>query len=499
MACGLPGTLIELATMGNLDRALMSSVLAPDTMTLWRSVIGKISPFAREVVEQTPTQGTVAAGNTGVVFAAPKHADIITNVYARVTMPGIGLWRNSITAGGSLTGTLADALFMDAASEVASSGTPTFQEPRWAPYAPIRFLKNVTMVVGSHEFDVLKDHAIWACEELMGKPGRELHGHREGRYTHNMAGGAYGSGTTFHRHSQTFYIPLPFSFTAGTGVALPAVSFQLHSISFKIDFAPLADLFFVNTATDAYTASGGNVRVRPDITKTLAASPKVLEASDIGCALEFMVVILDEEERTRFAMGHFETLMTDHKYKEYRELAATTSPTSSTPPQSFRHNTKFSNGVREVILLCRRSAHETYKQWYNFNGLVDSVSGYTREPLLTIGQEFSNSARFPEKTALFYRLAFNHDSHSKIPLAGVYTFQYGVDPEDTESTGHVNMTRLESCETHGTIDPRVFGLPLSGAGGHAGAEASTYLQFLYIARAYNILRASAGFSNKRFL
>lgn len=476
MATGLPGTLIELHAEGSIGPTLWGQFRAPGTMTPWHSVVSKITPSARELVLQTPTEGVSAFGAKRLLFAVPPHADLITKAWVVFRVPGIGYWRSALGSGDLLS-----ARFMNTAGDVSGNSADGTTEPdeilgpRYTNALGFHLLQKVELVAGESALEPLWGVAMYVHEELAGRPGRRL-GEQIAKFDSPKAS------EQLSRNHQRLYVPLPFTFGEHTGVALPAIQAQLSKLAIRMDLASRDSCVVAPTAdTSASVAAGGVVSVRPDRTRVLSSRPRALADSDLDCQILFSVVVLSEEER--FALVH----------RSSRYLFTETHVRETVVHQSqggavMRLNAKFPNAVRELQVAVRRQEAETSKDWFNFGGYDDiEASTLIQDPVLELGLELDTKTRFPLMDARTYRLAVNTESHTRIPEMFVYVVPFGQELEEPDSGGACLMAGIKQATLLLKLDPQIF----SGS--------STTARVFVIARCYNEVVVSEGLMARKHL
>jgi hypothetical protein len=411
----------ELGSLGRQDLTLMSPTLDHDVQTLFRQLITRHTAFVRDTVELRPSAGSVRFGAKNVEFKAPKHRDLLTNLYARISVPGI--------SGAYVYG---------------------FAE---------HVLEKVSMLFGSHEVTYLTNLSMHVWEEVAGKPGRSA----------DPMLGKFGDLERGPRssHSQTFNVQLPFYFTADSGVALPLVSMHQGGVSFKIDFAPLSTChigalpFVVLDTGDATTTH--------------------LSDSDLNVVLDAHTVALEEEERSRFAMGQFEQLMTCWQHLT-RYVSHSGPSDADSPSVTAEHNLNgFGWNTKEIFMTVRRQDNISAKKPFNFTGF--GHHGAVRWATV----KFCNNDRVQRRQGSYYHHQTNHDAHSNVPRDFIYNLiTFSMDPEDTDSSGSANLSRIDEKDVILELDPRCF------------SAGNTQLVCDYMAPYYNILRLTVGAPQVRF-
>lgn len=474
MAAALPGTLLELHAQGPMRSVLWGRFHDPGALTPWYSVVSRITPFARELVLQTATKGVSAFGAKRLEFDMPPHADLVTKVWAVFRVPGIGYWRAALGSGD-----LASARFMNTEGDVSGDSADGTTEPlevlgpRYTNALGFHLLQKAELVGGEGAIEPLFGVAMYAHEELAGRPGRRL-GEQVAKFDSPKAC------EQMSRNHQRLYVPLPFTFGEHTGVALPAIQAQLTKLTIRLELADRASCVVAPTAdTTASTAAGGVISVRPDRTRVSATRPRALADSDLDCQLLFSVVVLDDDERAAMVKRTTRHLITETHMRDTVVHRGN---------DILRLNAKFPNAVRELQVMVRRQEAEAAKDWFNFGGFDDTeASTLIQDPLLELGLELNTKSRFPLMDARAYRLAVNTESHTRIPEMFVYVVPFGQELEEPDSGGACLMTGIKDATLLLKLDPQIF------------SDASRTARVIVIARSYNEMIVSGGVVTRRFL
>jgi len=366
MSCASSAMLHEVAASGLQDATLVSATLEEAVLTYFRFNYLKHTAFAIEPITFGHQGGTAAFGQQRVRFQFPRQADLSWATFAKVTIPGIcGL---DTSSGHSVL-------------------TGVNQEPYWTNAVGQFILKKTSFCVGSTEIDVLENYQLFFWEELSGKPGKRL-SEMIGKFDTVAMRQAQS------RRSRTLYVPLPFYFTENTGLALPVVSLQFHSIELHCCFAARADCV-VKPAE--FPSSNADVYVRPDgLTNAQVEAgtiPRLLADSDLEVEIETFGVYLDHDERSKFAHGQFEQCISETQYQTESLNETVTSATETTAPHKKSTRLLFNHVVTQFIIAVRRKSAETSNDWFNFGGHADAVSESTLDPIKDITIKFNNNER----------------------------------------------------------------------------------------------------------
>ena len=193
----------EMASTGEADKMLTSETVDEAELSFWRFVHSKATPFALEPVEFDATASQAKFGGSAK-YNFPRNGDLCWHVYAKITIPGIVGMKDGMVLRGE------DAL-------------------SWTNSIGQALVRSASLAVGNTVVDSLQDHWLYVWEELAGKAGKRL-GEMVGKYD------TLEERQAFAKRSHDLYVPLPFTFTKATGLALPIVSLAFHPIVMDFSF-----------------------------------------------------------------------------------------------------------------------------------------------------------------------------------------------------------------------------------------------------------------------
>jgi len=430
-------------------------------MTLWRFIQMKITAFALST-HRHKAAGAVSFGQE-VDFIINRNADLLWTLYAEMTIPGI---HTAPTSTGAL-----------------DTGVDT--EAYWTNAIGQFLIEKAQLEMGGTTIDKLTNHYLFMWEELSGKPGKRL-GEMIGKFDTVALRQAQS------RRSRILYTPLCFYFTANTGLALPIVSMQFHRVRIIITFSKLADCIVVpanntnNTTALMFKRTDGNTNSAQQ-----TATSTAIGNADLTCELLSTVVYLDHDERSKFASGQFEQLIS--QVQEYKVNVTKTGATYTETSTVFSENSRVSFGhvVSEYIfaLMTPPGTNGGFvnTDQYNYGGFDDTVSEAVLDPFKKISVKFNGNDRFESRDARYFRLVQPWQHHTDIPRDFIYVVAFAVDPEDCQPTGGSNHSRIDYVELVHEIDARVY----NGSG-------SLTRTLLIYARNWNLIRFKHGLSALKF-
>jgi len=444
----------EMASTGEAEKILTAETVEESDLTFWRFVHSKTTPFALEPVDFDATASQAKFGGKAK-YNFPRNGDLCWQVYAKITIPGIvGIKDGKVLRGD------------DAVS--------------WTNAIGQALVSSASLAIGNTVIDTLSDTFLYVWEELSGKAGKKL-GEMIGKYE------TLAERQAFAKRSHDLYVPLPFTFTRDTGLALPIVALQFHPVVMELDFAR-KDSVVVNP-------QGARICVRPngvtddEIDNGLSLSS--LQDSDLTCTMEANFVYLEQDERTKFAKGAFEQVIDEVQIQTQQAIAnAGTGYTESSPSVRSNIRLQLNNIVMEYIFFVQSQAKKESNEVFDFSGPVDPASGLALDPIREVTIKFNNSQRVQTRPGNFFRLVQPYQYHSNVPgdkgKSFIYNWSYCVDPEDIQPSGGANHSRIDNVNVELNLDPRVF------------TSSAPTAEITVIGRNKNLLRYKFGMVSKKF-
>ena len=502
------GAVTQLAAQGLADAVLTGN----PQVTFWRFVAKAYTNFALESQLLDFTAGQPYFG------AFPKCnldriGDLVYWMYAVFDLPGIG----ATPATGLL---VAD----------------NFLRPYWTNAIGQALIESANFFIGGQNIDYMKGEFLFIWEELTGQPGKHL---RE------MTGNFGADVNTLQAVSaqpRRLYVPLPFWFTLNSGLALPLVSLQFHSVAVSLQLRPFAHLIKLTRASMnlGYSVTGSTLGVflRPlwdasvawwtaypsfatgnTALTTTAVQPYTLltqnlQAQDLAGWIEACYVYLDQRERSKFADGAFEQLMIEHQDTEAQyETTVTVINQVAGVAKEARLELNFNHTVIELIWAVRMGVREGfngkntfgqfndfYNDWLEFGGLSNPVSGVAYDPIDTIQLRLNNATRFGDVEGRYFRLVQPFQHHTNIPKEFVYCYSFALQPEDVQPSGSCNFSRIDNTQLNVRFNRHMFfGATPDQVGQLTPSnDGNTSITFLVFVTNWNILRFKYGLGGKRF-
>jgi hypothetical protein len=392
----------------------------------------------------------------------------------------------------------------------------------------------------------MKGEFLFIWEELTGQPGKRLI---------EMTGRLVETSLLQRASEQPrrLYVPLPFWFTLNSGLALPLVSLQFHSVAVSIKIRDLNSLLkFTKEAMDsaakyAINGSDNGVFIRnyfdPDARGDVqdldnGGLSNNIQNSDLGGFIEVCYVYLDQRERSKFADGAFEQLMIEHQDTNTQvNYNVATANQYAGNDRKIQYEINFNHTIIELYWVARLGAYEAwqgqnqvglyndlYNQWFKFDGGAQKYGPSLYDPVRTVQLLLNNASRFGDVEGRYFRLVQPWQHHTNIPgnssIGGlinlgigvssqtvtsgsyIYSYSFALQPEDVQPSGSCNFSRIDNTQLNITLNRHLFygnsWVPSDSGPGVVGSDNNGSVTFLVFATNWNILRFKYGLGGKRF-
>jgi hypothetical protein len=490
MSC-LGGAVNQLVSLGLADGVLT----AKPVITFWRHVIKRYTNFALEAHDLDFNQGQAQFG-MNPACNLDRIGDLVYWMYVRVDLPGIGLLNNGGTA------------IIGPADKDPATGISV--EPYWTHAIGQAIMEKACFFIGGQTIDEILSEMGYIWEELSGAPGKRL----------QEMTGKYDSITSLQilsRQPRILYVPLFFWFTLNSGLALPLVSLQFHSVKVSVKFRKLLDLLKLTCFAQGAVLPGSSYTLS-NIQERAAYNPgnynpasyqpisdlQALTNASMSAQILVTYVYLDQNERAKFAEGAFESVIPQHQHFVQSADQNVTAQWATGSNKVIRNDLTFNHTVMELYWVVRMRVHEEFKdvtpctnlynEWFNFAGPKDIVTRCPIDPVRTARLLLNNANRWEQREGRYFRLVQPYQHHTNIPDKFVYCYSFALQPQDIQPSGTVNFSRIDSTILEMEIDGRMFYGP-SEAAGTDGNSSCTILVF---ARNWNVLRFKYGLGGLRF-
>ena len=402
--------------------------------------------------------------------------------------------------------------------------------PYWCRGVGFRLVKRAVLQIGGRAIDTVFSDFLFMYRELSRKPLQGV--------STMVGGGGEDSVEALRTASKTFrrlHVPLPFFCTNATGVALPLVSLRHQGVAVAIDWNDVTSAI-VNYTTGAEYYVGGTrdgsattatlrTVVRPGegsatdgarlaaaqkygfrgtgaawatwinehcngntgLNVDTTASSQVIAGDDVTVQLECMFVFLDAAERATFQSNAFSMLMPEcvpHRV-------------DGTTDKDVAICLDSNHSVVELLFAVRQKRHAIARQWFNFAGVTDPVTGLPRDAIRNVRLALNGGDRFyTNNTGSYFRTVQPYQHHNAAPGAFVYSYSFALCPDDCENpSGQANFAHSEATTLTLTLDPYLTQDNTGVGGDDLAANSNDVIVYM---RSWNVLRIDTGLASKTF-
>jgi len=484
MAACLGGALNQMVSLGLADGVLTSKPV----ITYWRHIIKRYTNFALEAHDLDFNQGQAQFGSNPSCNL-DRIGDLVYWMYVRVDLPGIGY-----TQAGAI---------VDPSLKVGGVAI----EPYWTHAVGQAMIEQASFFIGGQCIDEIMGEFMYIWEELCGAPGKRL-AEMTGKFD------AVLSLQMCSRQPRILYVPLYFWFTLNSGLALPLVSLQFHSVKVSVKFRPLLHLLKLTcgalSAPNSFTLAAIQNRALFHPTYYSGAAQPVgdlttLTNTSMSAQILVTYVYLDQNERAKFAEGAFESVIPQHQNQTVsaQQTISTVSAVGTNQISSIDLN--FNHTVMELFWVVRLGVREAfasvttpctnlYNEWFNFAGPNDFVTTIPIDPVATVRLLLNNANRWEAREGRYFRLIQPFQHHTNVPDKFIYCYSFALQPQDIQPSGTCNFSRIDSTKLEVTLDGRVFYGPSQAS----GTDSNNSVSILVYARSWNVLRFKYGLGGTRF-
>jgi hypothetical protein len=355
-------------------------------ITFFKIVYRRHTNFSIESIEQTLT-GSVNFGKKSTCTIS-RNGDLIQKMIFQVTLPALN----------------------------QSQGGATWQG--YVNSIGHAILKSVTVNIGGQQID--KHYSEWL--EIWN----ELTIHEEHRNGFNENIGKFESDVSLETNAtstKTYYVPLQFWFCRNPGLALPLIALQYHEVTIDLDIRPLKELVRSDISLTAPQDSDGNLAVITD------------------ASLWIDYIYLDTDERRRFAQVSHEYLI------EQVQTNGASAESIDTANTTHKINLDLNHPVKELVWAINMDDNSQIStsagnQIFNFS----STSG--SETFNTAKISFNGYDRMKERKAAYFRTVQPLHHHTRVPTKYIYSYSFGLKPEDHQPSGTCNFSRIDTAQLH---------------------------------------------------
>lgn len=498
MSSCLGGATTQLVALGLADGVLT----AKPVITYWRHVIKRYTNFALEAHDLDFNQGVAQFGSQPSCNL-DRIGDLVYWMYVRIDLPGIGL-----EYAGEEGSIIVPPYNPDDPDTIIFQVNGVNIEPYWTHAVGQALIEKTSFFIGGQCIDEIMGEFMYIWEELSGAPGKRLI-EMTGKYDSILAL------QIASRQPRILYVPLYFWFTLNSGLALPLVSLQFHSVKVSVKFRRLKDLLKLTCgALGEFGYTLDSIKKRDKFTEQYycgAPQPvsclSQLTDSSLGAQIMVTYVYLDQNERAKFAEGAFESVIPQHQH-QYTTADQTVSQVCATgTDKSVSIDLNFNHTVMELFWVIRLKVHEAYtntttpctnlyNEWFNFSGPLDFVTKLPIDPCKNVRLLLNNANRWEQREGRYFRLVQPYQHHTNIPDKFIYCYSFALQPQDIQPSGTCNFSRIDSTKLDVLVDGRCFygpSSPITNANdGNSGVSILVY------ATNWNVLRFKFGLGGVRF-
>jgi hypothetical protein len=422
-------------------------------------------------------------------------------MYVRIDLPGIGL------------------RYIDPQTQAEAIVPPSLKvdnvsiEPYWTHAVGQAAIERTNFFIGGQCIDEIYGELMYIWEELSGAPGKRLQ-EMTGKYDSIFAL------QTLSRQPRILYVPLYFWFTLNSGLALPLVSLQFHSVKVSVRFRMLTQLLKLTcgalSAPYGYTLNSIEQRAKFNGQYYEGPAQSVsdlspLTPSSLGAQIMVTYVYLDQNERAKFAEGAFESVIPQHQQQSMSTEQTVSAVYATGQDKSLNIDLNFNHTVMELFWVLRLAVHgdfqpninpctNLYNEWFNFSGPLDFITQLSVDPCKQARLLLNNANRWEAKEGRYFRLIQPYQHHTNIPDKFIYCYSFALQPQDIQPSGTCNFSRIDSTRLEVVIDGRCFYGPtlIQPANIVPGNDGNTGVSALVFARNWNVLRFKYGLGGLRF-
>ena len=315
-------------------------------------------------------------------------------------------------------------------------------------------------------------------------------------------------------------VPLPFSFTKNTGLALPLIALQYSVLSLELNMRKFLELYTVIDSKYSASSNSFGKRVKPNSNSEFGIDNFTNNyAFNIRPNIEGEYIFLDDEERKRFAIHDHEYLYEQVKTldKDGVEIRTNIEETNAkilsafnpvkyltwvVKRDDFKHINQWNNYTNWVYPDCPPYSNEyMYKDlyynlnsgtdiFYNFNNTTHKTyfnkTDLKKHILTNVRIEFDGNVRI-NKDGDYYLNQQPYEYFKKRGADGNYIYSFSLNPTDYQPSGVCNFSDISN--------PRIYfkkELHSDGFSEH------NYRAYVYIV-SYNILVIKSGIGSLKFV
>jgi hypothetical protein len=411
------GGLLQLVATGKQDLFLVGN----PQISFFKMVYRRHTNFATEC-QPMYFDGTPNFGHR-ITCLVPRRGDLLGKVYLDVTLPQI---YDSSGNPLSYTNSIGHALISEITFEIGEQEIDR-QTGEW-----MEIWTQMTTPAGQRD----------ALNQMIGRLDQYI-APQTSTGMNIIAPGPQSEGLRL-------LIPLQFYFCNNPGLYLPLLALQYSPIRINITLTPLQQLFFANPYNYPNIVPdpcNDQSNWKPSCQINVDCTSQI-----VNMMLWGEYVYLDVEERRMFVSTSHEYLIEQVQYTPPYSITA--QQTTATVSIEFNHP------IKEFFFVAQRDEMINRNEWFNYSSLAidenvsPAVTPYLnllndpngRTDLISLAKlQLDGYDRFPNRAPFYFRLQQPYDHHTTTPaFAYIYNYSFALRPEDSQPTGTMNASRIDS-------------------------------------------------------
>jgi len=396
------GGLIQLIAVGEQDQFLTGN----PQITFFKSVYKRHSNFAMEVKNQIFSGGVSFGSLNSCVIL--KDGDLISDIILNIKLGSLNKKTNNKVC-------VKDLNMKCPCNNCCK--TTCFS---WVNSIGHAIVEYVELEIGGYQID--KQYGEWF--EIWS----ELTQNYEKRFAYNELIGkkeAAGFNINSFDDSLDLLIPMNFWFCKNIGLAIPCIAITNHDIKFNVKWRPFDQLWISN-----------NKNAEP-----------VMPSFEASLLVDF--IYLDLQERKKFSSkNHIYLLEQVQSNGDYFFNKSNKNPIIKL---------NFFHPVKEVVWAIQRAdtlirstddddEDFTYgNDWFNFSNNKNFSSAGVIDIFDTALLQFNGTDRMIPLPAKYFRLYQPYKYHTKCPNNFVYSYSFGLRPEEIQPSGTCNFSCFDNA------------------------------------------------------
>lgn len=219
-------------------------------------------------------------------------------------------------------------------------------------------------------------------------------------------------------------IPFQFWFCRYTGLAIPLIALKYHDVMITVRLKDLASVCYVEECDDLFNLS--NIQSQYDI--------NICNAS-----LYVDYVLLDTDERKRFAQSTHEYLIETVQYQEFDGEIGD----SFHAHLDFSHPTKYAIWFVQPIFYRENPSGYNKCQWNNYGTCLDKT-GYSLDSTYLNLNTINRTDK--QLDVVYYNYLQPYCSFKHSPTDGFNLYSFAINPLQFQPTGSINFSRINDFE-----------------------------------------------------